>query len=89
MTLLQIAIALASITVLTQKRWLLAGRGIAAAGGPRSASSPGSEAGLMLQVRGLAKSFAGHAALRRVDLEVARGEWVAIVGESGSASPRC
>ena len=33
MTLLQIAIALASITVLTQKRWLLAGAGIAAIGG--------------------------------------------------------
>jgi hypothetical protein len=30
MTLLQIAIALASITVLTQKRWLLAAGGIAA-----------------------------------------------------------
>jgi len=30
MTLLQIAIALASITVLTQKRWLLAGAGVAA-----------------------------------------------------------
>jgi hypothetical protein len=33
MTLLQIAIALASITVLTQKRWLLLGAGIAALGG--------------------------------------------------------
>jgi hypothetical protein len=33
MTLLQIAIALASITVLTQKRWLLAGAGIAALAG--------------------------------------------------------
>ena len=33
MTLLQIAIALASITVLTQKRWLLAGAGVAAVGG--------------------------------------------------------
>lgn len=33
MTLLQIAIALASITVLTQKRWLFAAAGIAAAGG--------------------------------------------------------
>jgi len=32
-TLLQIAIALASITVLTQKRWLLYGAGIAAFGG--------------------------------------------------------
>jgi len=33
MTLLQIAIALASITVLTQKRWLLAGAALAALGG--------------------------------------------------------
>jgi hypothetical protein len=33
MTLLQIAIALASITVLTQKRWLLGGAAIAALGG--------------------------------------------------------
>ncbi len=33
MTLLQIAIALASITVLTQKRWLLAGAAVAALGG--------------------------------------------------------
>src|SRR5258706_4798245 len=33
MTLLQIAIALASITVLTQKRWLLVGAGISALGG--------------------------------------------------------
>lgn len=33
MTLLQIAIALASITVLTQKRWLLAGAGVSALAG--------------------------------------------------------
>ena len=33
MTLLQIAIALASITVLTQKRWLFAAAGLAALGG--------------------------------------------------------
>ena len=33
MTLLQIAIALASITVLTQRRWLLAGAAVAALGG--------------------------------------------------------
>ena len=33
MTLLQIAIALASITVLTQKRWLLAGAAISALAG--------------------------------------------------------
>jgi hypothetical protein len=33
MTLLQIAIALASITVLTQKRWLLVGAALSALGG--------------------------------------------------------
>lgn len=33
MTLLQIAIALASVTVLTQKRWLLAGAGVSALAG--------------------------------------------------------
>jgi hypothetical protein len=33
MTLIQIAIALASMTVLTRKKWLFAGAGIAAAGG--------------------------------------------------------
>ena len=33
MTLLQIAIALASITVLTRQRWLLVGAGLAAFGG--------------------------------------------------------
>jgi len=39
----------------------------------------------MLEVRGLAKSFApGAPLLDSVDLDVKRGEWVAIVGESGS-----
>ena len=39
----------------------------------------------MLEVRGLAKSFAGGAPLLSgLDLEVRRGEWLAIVGESGS-----
>jgi putative ABC transport system ATP-binding protein len=39
----------------------------------------------MLEVRGLAKSFAPGAPLfESVDLEVKRGEWVAIAGESGS-----
>lgn len=38
----------------------------------------------MLQVRGLAKSFAGTPLFAAIDLHVAAGEWVAIVGESGS-----
>jgi putative ABC transport system ATP-binding protein len=39
----------------------------------------------MLEVRGLAKSFGPGAPLfEGVDLEVRRGEWVAVVGESGS-----
>jgi len=38
----------------------------------------------MLQVRGLAKSFASGALFDAIDLEVASGERVAIVGESGS-----
>ena len=38
----------------------------------------------MLEVRGLAKAFGPDAPLfAGVDLEVARGEWVAVVGESG------
>jgi putative ABC transport system ATP-binding protein len=38
----------------------------------------------MLEVRGLAKSFAGAPLFAEVDLHVAAGEWVAVVGESGS-----
>ena len=38
----------------------------------------------MLEVRGLAKAFAGRPLLDGVDLSVAAGEWVAIAGESGS-----
>ena len=37
----------------------------------------------MLQLRGLAKSFGDTPVFRDVDLEVARGEFVALVGESG------
>ena len=38
----------------------------------------------MLEVRGLAKSFGPAALFEGVDLDVAAGELVAIVGESGS-----
>jgi putative ABC transport system ATP-binding protein len=37
-----------------------------------------------LQLRGLAKSFAGSPLFEDIGLTVAAGEWVAIVGESGS-----
>ena len=38
----------------------------------------------MLEIRALAKSFAGTPLFDEVDLDVAAGEWVAVVGESGS-----
>ena len=37
----------------------------------------------MLQLRDLSKSFAGVPVFRDVSLDVARGEFVALVGESG------
>jgi peptide/nickel transport system ATP-binding protein len=41
-------------------------------------------AGSILSVRGLRKSFGSHVALDGVDLDLKRGESVAVVGESGS-----
>jgi putative ABC transport system ATP-binding protein len=38
----------------------------------------------MLEVRGLAKGFGAEPLFQSIDLEVPRGQWVAIVGESGS-----
>ncbi|MCP2338985.1 amino acid ABC transporter ATP-binding protein [Actinomadura rupiterrae] len=38
----------------------------------------------MIEVRGLHKRFGGHTALRDVDLDVARGEVVVVIGPSGS-----
>ncbi len=40
----------------------------------------------LLRVRGVSKSFEGHQALRDVDLEVARGEVVVVLGPSGSGT---
>ncbi len=38
----------------------------------------------MIEIRGLRKSFGAHAVLRGVDLDVARGEVVVVLGSSGS-----
>jgi glutamate transport system ATP-binding protein len=38
----------------------------------------------MIEVRGLHKRFGGHTALRDVDLDVAQGEVVVVIGPSGS-----
>jgi len=37
----------------------------------------------MLQLRGLSKSFADTPVFHGVDLDIARGEFVALIGESG------
>jgi heme exporter protein A len=38
----------------------------------------------MIQVRGLVKSFGGHAVLKGLDLDVAKGECLALVGPNGA-----
>ena len=42
------------------------------------------EASEMLQVRGLQKSFGGTQVLRGIDLDIHRGDVVAVLGPSGS-----
>jgi NitT/TauT family transport system ATP-binding protein len=49
---------------------------------PESLAAAGS--GLPVCVEGLGVAYGGHAVLRNVDLTAARGEFVAIVGRSGS-----
>ncbi|WP_129336211.1 amino acid ABC transporter ATP-binding protein [Cellulomonas endophytica] len=61
--------------------------GPAPAGGP--AAGPGASGGvapgeLLLRVRGLEKSFDGTPVLRSIDLDVRRGQVVALIGPSGS-----
>ena len=52
------------------------------AGSSRAASIP-------ITVRGLVKSYAGTAALDRVDLDVASGEFLTLLGPSGSGKTTC
>ncbi len=53
---------------------------------PRSASNPSAPppAPPLLEVRGICKAFPGVRALHQVDLQVARGEVVAVIGENGA-----
>jgi sulfonate transport system ATP-binding protein len=58
---------------------------IAAAGRPRFADLPGHAAGgLAVQVRGLGKAFGDKTILADVDLEIRRGEFVVLLGTSGT-----
>ena len=52
-----------------------------------SAQSPGLAAGtqdLVAQTRGLTRSFGGRVVLDHLDLDIQRGEWVAMIGRSGT-----
>jgi sulfate transport system ATP-binding protein len=42
-----------------------------------------------IEVRNIVKRYGSFAALDHVDLKVATGELVALLGPSGSARPRC
>ena len=44
----------------------------------------GRTAGLLLQVRAVAKRFGAHEVLKRISLNVAAGEFITLLGESGS-----
>ena len=42
-----------------------------------------------LEVRGVRKEFGSIVALDRIDLDVAAGEFVCLLGPPAAASPRC
>jgi len=58
---------------------------IADAGWPRAADPPGHVAGgLAVQIRGLGKAFGERTILSGIDLEIRRGEFVVLLGTSGT-----
>ncbi len=50
---------------------------------PEPAAAPSSPRGMEVSVRGIAKAYGARQVLREVDLQIAPGEFVAIVGRSG------
>jgi ABC-type sugar transport system ATPase subunit len=42
-----------------------------------------------LRLRNISKRYGQHVAVRGVDLDVADGEFVVLVGPSGCGNPRC
>lgn len=56
-------------------------RGTAVAAGPQPAAAP--VRGLPVRLRGIGKSYGARQVLRDIDLDIAPGEFVAIVGRSG------
>lgn len=58
--------------------------GLASPALPAAARAPrGSDSGAAITIRGLSKSYGERAVLRDIDLDIAAGEFVAIVGRSG------
>jgi ABC-type Fe3+/spermidine/putrescine transport system ATPase subunit len=43
----------------------------------------------MIALQGIGKSFAGHAVLRAVSVDIAPGQVTALIGPSGSGKARC
>src|ERR1700751_2218290 len=50
---------------------------------PEVISRPAPAAGLPVTIRGLRKSFGANEVLRGIDLDIAAGEFVAVIGRSG------
>jgi ABC-type histidine transport system ATPase subunit len=56
---------------------------------PESGYQPSGRGGRSVTIERLRKSFGQNQVLRGIDLQISAGEFVAVVGRSGSARARC